>query len=396
MKILIIGSGAVGSIAAKFLTEAIEVEQIVLGDIDVQKAKKFIVPSPKITFKTLDARDINMMAEAAKGMDLVINSSLSGFNTNIMKAALLAGVNYQDFSSDDWQIEQLKLHEDFKKKGLKGLINASAAPGVTNLITAELAAGLKRIDHIKIRLLEDVSSDVPFTAWAKSIFFDQIWTKPLTWEFDKYVTKNNFSEEEKYNFPEPHLNQKCWLLSQEEIGTIPRYIKTKHADLKAGGSEIELARTLFKLGLFEKKPTKIGETMIAPYDFLLKIWPDVISPIRMIKLAESGKLHNAKFWATVEALGIRDKKSVTRKALMLFPDQIAVNKLYPGANYVSYAAGLSAAIFALAMPKIKQTGVFPTEAIEKDVRAEIIEALKAKDIKIEIIEQAEPVISIVK
>ena len=167
-------------------------------------------------------------------------------------------MNYQDFSSDDWQIEQLKFDADFKKLGLKALINASAAPGVTNLITAELASGLKRIEHIKIRLLVDVSSDVPFTAWAKSIFFDQIWTKPLTWEFDKMEIKNNFSEEEKYNFPEPHLNQKCWLLSQEEIGTIPKYIKTKHADLKAGGSEIELARTLFKLGLFEKKPTKIG------------------------------------------------------------------------------------------------------------------------------------------
>ena len=244
MKILIIGSGAVGSIAAKFLAESTEVEQIILGDIDLQKAKKFIIPSPKIVFKTLDARDVNMVAEAAKGTDLIINSSLSVFNTNLLKAALLAKVNYQDFSSDEWQIEQLKFDGDFKKLGLKALINASAAPGVTNLITAELAAGLKRIEYIKIRLLEDVSSDVPFTAWAKSIFFDQIWTKPQTWEFDKAVTKNNFSEEEKYNFPEPHLNQKCWLLAQEEIGTIPRYIKTKHADLKAGGSEIELARTL--------------------------------------------------------------------------------------------------------------------------------------------------------
>ncbi len=388
MKILIIGGGAVGSIAAKFLTESNDVEQVVLGDINPQKAKKFIIPHPKITLKTIDARDVAALTEAAKGMDLIMNASLSFFNENLIKAALAAGTHYQDFSSDTWQIEQLKHHQDFKKNGKIALVNASAAPGVTNLLAAELANGLKRIEYVKIRLLEDVSSEVPFTAWAKAIFFDQIYTKPVVWEFDKLVTRNNFSEEEIYNFPEPHLNEKCYLIPQEEISTIPKYIKTKYADLKIGGSEMDLARTLFKLGLFKKAPIKIGEAMLTPYDFLLKIWPDVISPDNMKKLVKSGKLHNAKFWATIEEQGIHDKKRTSRKAVILFPDQTAVNTLYPGANYVSYSAGLCAAIFALAIPKIKDTGAFPPEAIKADIRKEIIDALRAHSVKIDITETA--------
>ncbi len=392
MKVLIIGAGAAGSIAAKFLAESPDVQQIVLGDIDLHKAKQFIVPGPKITFQTINATDTAAVTDAAKGMALLINASLPSFNLSLMKIALAAGAHYQDFASD-WEnghVEQLQLDAEFKKARLKGLINASAAPGVTNLMAGALAEGLKRIEYVKVRLLEDVSSDVPFTAWSKAILFDEIWNKPITWEFGKFVTKNNFADEEFSDFPAPHEDTKCYLLAQEEIGTIPKYIKTNYADLKAGGGEIELARTLFKLGLFKKTPMKIGETTVVPYDFLLKIWPDVPSPRNMIKLAESGKLHNANFWASVEERGIREKKSVVRKAMILFPDQIAINKIYPGANYVSYAAGLSAAIFALSISKIKQTGVFPPEAIESGARNEIIEALRKRDIKIDITEKEQP------
>lgn len=388
MKVLIIGAGATGSITAKLLAARPEVEAIAIGDIDAGKARKFIVSDPKVSFKIIDAKDGKAVLEAAKGAAILINASLPSFNEDLMKVALEAGTNYQDFASDweDGKVEQLKYHNEFKNRNLRALINASASPGLTNLVAKELSSQLKRIEYVKVRLLEDVTSEVPFTAWSKAIFFDEIWHKPLVWEFDKFVPKNNFSDEEIYDFPEPFLNKKCYLLAQEDIGTIPLYIKTKYADLKAGGSEMEFARTLFKLGLFKKRPVRIGEVSVAPYEFLLKVWPDVPSPNDMKKLVASGKLHNAHFWASVEERGIRDKKKLTKKATILFPDQTEVNKLYPGANYVSYAAGLSAALFALAVPKIKESGVFPPEALDGELRALLLGEFRKNNVKIEIYE----------
>jgi len=389
MRVLIIGAGATGSIVAKLLAGRAEIKQIVISDIDAKKARKFITPDPKITFKLLDARDNKAVLEATNGMFLLVNASLPDFNEGLMKICLEAGANYQDFASDwgDGGVEQLKYHNDFKAKGLKALINSSASPGVTNLLAKELSIGLKRIEYVKVRLLEDVSSDVPFTAWSKAILFDEIWNKPLAWEFDKFTVKNNFSDEEICNFPEPFSNRKCYSLAQEDIGTIPLYIKTKYADLKAGGSEIDFARTLFKLGLFKKSLVKIGDVSVAPYDFLLKVWPDILSPNSMKKLVESGKLINAHFWASVEEKGIRDKKKIIRKANILFPNQTEVNKAYPGTNYVSYAAGLSAAIFASAFSRVKESGVFPPEALSDEVRAYLIEEMRKNNIKIEITER---------
>jgi len=385
MKIFVAGAGATGSIIAKLLAERPEVEQVLVGDIDAKKARKFLISHPKIAFKTLNAQNTEEIAKATAGFTVIINASLPYFNLNLMQAALESGTHYQDLASDwaDAKIEQLQYHDKFKEKSLVGLINASASPGITNLIAGELASQLKRIEYIKIRLLEDVSSEVPFTAWSKKIAFDEFSYKPLVWQFDQFVSQNNFSEEEFYNFPEPFVNRKCYLLAQEDIGTIPLYIKTKYADLKAGGSEIELARTLFKLGFFKKRPIKVGDAKVSPYDFALQIWPDVLSPAEMKTLVESGKLHEAYFWASVEVKGISQGKKITKKKVILFPKQSEINQLYPGANYVSYTAGLTAAIFALHIPKIKERGVFPPEALSSEIRSSIIQELEKNKIKIE-------------
>lgn len=384
MKVIIIGAGATGSIIAKFLCDSDRVERVLAGDIDQVKAKKFLVQHPKLSFKEVNAKHIEEVAVLAAGFDLLINASLPDFNECLMQAALKAGTNYQDLASDydDGQIEQLKYHEQFKEKNLLALINASASPGVTNLVARDIACQLKRIEYIKIRLLEDVSSDIPFTAWSKAITFDEFYWKPLVWDHDKFVEKDNFAEEEVYNFQEPFLNQKCYLLAQEDIGSMPQYIKAKHIDLKAGGSEIELARILFKLGLFKKHPVKVGDTSIAPYDYLLKIWPDVLSPDEMKKLVDSGKLNNAHFWVSVEESGYIESKKIVKKAIIMFPDQKTVNKLYPGATYISYAAGLSASVFALAIPDIKSKGVFPPEGLGKDECLRVTDNLKKGGVEI--------------
>lgn len=385
MKVIIIGAGATGSIIAKFLCDSDKIERVLVGDIDSAKARKFLIQHPKLSFKEANAKHIEEIAVFAAGFDLLINASLPDFNEALMQAALKAGINYQDLASDydDGQIEQLKYHEQFKAKNLLALINASASPGVTNLVARDIACKLKKIDEIKIRLLEDVSSDIPFTAWSKTITFDEFYWKPFIWEQDKFIERDNFAEEEVYNFQEPFLNQKCYLLAQEDIGTMPKYIKAKRIDLKAGGSEIDLARILFKLGLFKKHPVKVGDTSIAPYDYLLKIWPDILSPDEMKKLVDSGKLNNAHFWAAIEESGYdEDGKKIVKKALIMFPDQKVVNKLYPGANYISYAAGLSASVFALAIPNVKEKGVIPPEGLGKEECLMITDNLKKGGVEI--------------
>lgn len=388
LKIFIIGGGATGSVIAHFLAEAKEVEAILVGDINTRKAKRFLPNHPKITLQQADATQKDKIALLAKGFDLLINASLSQFNKILLDAALEAGINYQDLASkwDNAKVEQLDFHEKFKAKNLVGLINASASPGVTNLIAKVLSLKFDRVDSIKVRLLENVSSDIPFTAWSKEIAFDEVTQKPYAWDKNHFVEKDNFGEEELFSFPEPFTNRKCYLVSQEEVGTLPAYIKTKYVDLKIGGTEMEFVYTLFKLGLLRKRLVRIGNALLSPYELVTKVWPDVPSPQEMKKLAASPKFRDAHFWASVIIAGTHDKKKKILRGDILFPAQSEVNKLLPGSNYISYAAGASAAIFALEISKLKEKGVYPPEALEKDGAEAIAERLKKFGVKIEMTE----------
>ncbi|MEK7590299.1 MAG: saccharopine dehydrogenase NADP-binding domain-containing protein [Patescibacteria group bacterium] len=400
MNILVLGSGAAGSIAAKILAGFNNIAKIIVGDINEKNAKKFLVPDPKIEFKIIDAAKKEEVLEILKGCCLLINAASPDFNKSLLKIALEAGVNYQDLASiwDNAVIEQFEYDDAFKEKGLVALINASATPGVSNLIVGELASGLKQIEYIKIRLLEDVSAKVPFTAWSKEVAFDEFTTPPLVWENEQFVTRDNFAEEEVFNFPEHFINTRCYLIAQEDIGTIPRFIKSKYIDIKAGGGEIEFARTLFQLGLMKKRQIKVGDVMVSPFQFMVRVWPDVPALEEMKKLVDDKKVFNAHFWAAVEVLGtevvktenlvskeaLTSQKKKTLRSYILFPNQVEINKIYPGANYVSYAAGLCAAIFAQKIPTLIRKGVYSPEILDPKDRDSIIDSLKKNGVKIEI------------
>lgn len=403
MKVLVLGAGATGSVLAHFLCANEAIKEVVCGDINPKKARKFLRSSTKLTFKTIDASKKESILSHLQGCALVINATMPEFNKPIMDAALEAGANYQDLASyyrsqAFGQLNYLEeYHQKFSQKGIIGILDASASPGVTNLMAAELASKFSRVDYIRIKLLEDVNSDTPFTAWSKEIAFDEFSTKPMVWSYGKFVEKNFFGEEESFDFPEPFSNQKCYLVAQEEVGSLSKNIKTKYADIKICGSEIQIAKSLFKLGLMKRRPIAVigmasaisppAQFLISPYNFLIKAWPPILDPGQMIKLSQSGKLHNAHFWASVIVGGIIGGKKKAYKSYILFPSQSEINKLYPGANYISYAAGLTAAVFATFMPSINKKGILHPESLDKDTRKSILDKLESFGVKIEVSEQ---------
>jgi hypothetical protein len=106
------------------------------------------------------------------------------------------------------------------------------------------------------------------------------------------------------------------------------------------------------------------------------------------KLDSSKKFGNAYFYAVVAVRGrpVGDKKRRRRTmtGFIRFPSQREVNRIYPGANHVSYAAGLAAKIFAMRILDLKAKGVYPPEAIDGTNRRRILKELKSSPITITI------------
>jgi saccharopine dehydrogenase-like NADP-dependent oxidoreductase len=114
---------------------------------------------------------------AARGCQLIVNASASVFNQIVMRAALRLRAHYVDLSShltrNPFKAEQLSYAKRFEEKNRTALINAGAAPGLTNLLVMRAAEMLDDVHSVHIRLYESAESDDPISQWSPEGSFDE-------------------------------------------------------------------------------------------------------------------------------------------------------------------------------------------------------------------------------
>ena len=378
MKVVILGCGAVGSVLANLLAKEKDIKEIIFGDI-VQR-KKF--HNKKIKFFKIDITKKNHFHNFLIKInpDIVINASLPKFNLKIMEACLKAKVNYLDTAAYwnldpnpkakiPYKMEQMDYNDKFKKANLTGLIEAGVAPGFDNLMTAECASKLDEIDYIKIRMVEDTGSKEIFFSWNKEWLLDELNWKPLVYENGKFRIEKSFGAEEEYEFPKPIGKKKTYYFAQDEVGSIPLYIKTKKLDVKIHDNNIEASKMMVALGFTSEKSINIDNVEVKPIKVLSKLLPDPVP-------GEEKKFPNAIFAMCVEAIGKYKRKKKRIKFSIVFPTQKEINKLGLDANFISYPTALSVKHFVMAFPKIKKKGVFPPECLDNEVRKDILKEIK--------------------
>jgi len=383
MKILIIGYGAVGSVLAKLLIKEKAVEKIYC--LDFKFFEKF---NKKVQFASFDVLDKEKLEDYLNKIkpDVVINTAIPKLNLNIMEFCLKAKVNYMDAASfwdldknpnakTPYKMEQLDYHKEFKKNNILGLIGAGVAPGLDNMFAAEAAFELDEVDYIKIRMVEDTGSKEIFFSWNKDWLLDEIASKPIIYENGKFYFVPNFGAEEEYEFPKPIGKRKTCYFCQDEVGSIPLYIKTKKLDVKIYDNNIEALKLLSALGLVSGKPVDVDGVQVKPIRVLSKLIPEPVP-------GEEKKFPNSIFSFAVEAIGRKNGKKKAVKYSIVFPNQKEIGKMGLGANFISYPTALSMKLFTMILGRIKEKGVFPPEMLDKETRAIIIKQLPKYKVKV--------------
>jgi saccharopine dehydrogenase-like NADP-dependent oxidoreductase len=390
MKVAILGCGATGSVIARLLSKEKFVSDGICLDRNVKRAKKFL---GKEGFKVekVDARDAKELSKKLKDCDWVINALPTAYysmgkevlwNPRIMKVAMKNGINYYDlacFGGKSTTAEQLYFQKKFEKEKLLAIINAGASPGLTNLLARENADELDHVEKITIRTLEEQEGSEFILPWSKEEMLDMV-CDVLVYVNKRFRFKEPFSEVSAYEFPPPFKRMYCYLISNDEVYTIPHFISTRYLDVKNAGSDIETLRTLYRLGIFEDKPVHFRRMKILPKDFIYSILPDVPTSKEMVGIVKKGVLENGFFGVFVETLGKVVGKKVLVKSYTVFPSQKMINDILPGATYITYPTGVCAIAFLKAIYKRKMQGVLPPEAFNKKIREKIVEELEKRKI----------------
>jgi hypothetical protein len=297
-----------------------------------------------------------------------------------MRAALRLRAHYLDLSShltrNPFKAEQFAFAKRFAEKNRIALINAGAAPGLTNLLTKRAAEMLDEVESVQIRLYESSESDDPISQWSPEVTFDEAISNPRVYRQGKFLMAKRFAELEKFRFPDPIGNSNVVLAAQDEVATIPYLIPLKNMDVKIGGNEFDRLRRWYKQGKLSKSRGIVRQR-----------FPQTSSPRRIAQLIGQGLLQNARFAAAVLVRGMkRGKGKKENQHLVIRTDcnfptlyQIRQQGLYT--TPVAYATAHVAALFIKFFPR-DITGVFPPEALPLETRRGIIAGIRNNKVKI--------------
>ncbi len=378
MKILVLGHGAVGSVLTKLLKKEDKVKAVICADINFSKEEK----SGKMYKVNINLKNKKQLSQLIKkhSPDLVVNACSPKFNPSILEECTKSGINYLDMAAawepdkdknalSPYKIEQFDFDKKFKEKNLLGLIESGVSPGMTNIFVKESADEFDEVDDVKIRLIDYSGTGELHFAWSKESLLDEINSKPLVYKNGKFRIMEPFSGEEEYDFPKPFNKKKVTLICQDEIGTLPFFIKLKNIDIKDFDDQADIHKFLYKLELISKKKMKFKGIEISPFEFVNKILPSAELNNKDPEIAK------AQFAFAVETSGKINGEKKTIRYFVSFPNQTEINKLGFNANFISYPTALCAKIFALATPSIKSKGIIPPEALEKETRKIILDEL---------------------
>jgi saccharopine dehydrogenase (NAD+, L-lysine-forming) len=294
-KILLIGAGAQGGPCASILSRDKKISEIVLGDINLELAKKVSkkIGNEKITTIKLDASKTEEVEKAAKGADAVINLTLTAFDMNIMKATLRSGAHYIDTSFGEPDLMDIRARDnilsqiiekrpltydkEYKEAGLTALLGCGVSPGTTNVIAKYICEKMDRVEEIRIRYggraLEESNEVVkawtptwsPFRAlWGYSI-------EPTVFEEGHYSKFPIFSGPEEYPFPDPVGPVLLSYHQHQEPITLPHFIGKgiRYCDFKYPVDA--LVGAFVKMGFGSPEPIDVNGVKVAPRDVLLKL-----------------------------------------------------------------------------------------------------------------------------
>src|SRR5213082_3512149 len=370
MRIFVLGAGATGSLLAQLLER--QGHTVWCGDRDPERARRFLGKRSTIPVTEVNARNLRGIVKVAKGCQLLVNASASVFNEIVPRAALRMRSHYMDLSShltrNPFKAEQFRYTKRFQEKKRVALINSGVAPGLTNLLVKRAADMLDEVHSVHIRLYESSESEDPISQWSPEVSFDEAVSHPRIYRGGKFQLGKRFSDVEKFRFPDPIGTVRVVLAAQDEVATLPNFIRMRDLDVKIGGNEIDRLRRWHKQGKLSKSRG------MARHRF-----PQTFSPKRIAKLIRQGILQNARFAAAVLVKGENHGKA-TDEYLMVrsdcaFPTLYQIRQQGRLTTPVAYATAHVAALFIKYLPR-DLAGVFAPEMLPAETRRAILAGIR--------------------
>ena len=275
MKVLVLGSGMMGSAIAFDLVKANDVEEILLTDIDEQRARSVSESLPTISRKAtirsarLDINYFDDVVSAMRGMDVAIGAVSYTQNYMLTKAAIESGTHFLDLGGNNEIVErQLTLHPKAVAAKVCILPNCGLAPGLVNVLAASGAKRFDTIDEIHLRvggLPQHPRPPLNYQLVFSPEGLINEYVEPAeVIRGGKIMHVESMTDLEEIAFPPPFGTLEAFNTSGG-LSTLPQMLegKVRELDYKTirYKCHCEKFKTLLDVGFASNEPIMVGETV---------------------------------------------------------------------------------------------------------------------------------------
>ncbi|MFZ4855198.1 MAG: saccharopine dehydrogenase family protein [Desulfuromonadaceae bacterium] len=397
-KVLVIGVGAQGSTIAKHLNAHAQISEIVCADYDKVLAERLSESLTKASAVQVDARKTENIVQIAAGCDFIFNGLPLEYNIQVMEAALAVNAGYMDLSGpmedigfvESYQWLMSEWHEKFKAKGLLALVGCGIAPGLANVLVRESVEKVDACDFIGIYFYDGFLTRrfIPFW-WSPEVALGDMAYKTFRYEKGQFVTDVPFSRPQMMKFV--GIDKEIRMVDHEHdepvtMGLLSKSVLKGAQDIefKYGGPQVELAESLYKLGLLSKEPVDVKGCSVAPFDLLMRQIPRAPRFENEIQeIIDEGIIQEEGAFL-VRVKGTRDAKPIQIDSYTNFPglaEAFAKSKM----THESYSTGQCAAVFSTMMVEelFKEAGIFVPEQLDAVCRRYVLAELAILNITVD-------------
>ena len=281
-KVMVLGGcGAVGSVAVKTLAAQEMFTQVVIGDMNMDKAEELIsqLGSGKVSAVKVDAGDSQSIKDAIQGCDLVLNCVGPFYKTvkTVLGTVIECGIDYVDVCDDvDVTLEILEMDGDAKRAGISALIGMGSSPGATNLLAKFAAETLldetDSIDIFHAHGGEPVEGEgvIGHRFHCMSIDIPMFLEGEL--KYVKYFEEDGIALRQTFDFPVLGRGIQLYPYPHPEQVTLPQYIKVLRVTNKGTvlpNEYYDLTKDLCRLGFARRESLNVRGQAVSPYDFAM-------------------------------------------------------------------------------------------------------------------------------
>jgi saccharopine dehydrogenase (NAD+, L-lysine-forming) len=299
VRILIVGTGGVGSAAARIAVRRDFFETLVLADYDQGRPDALAaeLADDRLLAAQVDASSAEAVADLIRANQIthVLNAVDPRFVMPIFHGCFAGGAHYLDMAMSlsrphpekPYELPGVKLGDEqfaeaakWADAGRLALVGMGVEPGLSDVFARYAEDELfSEIDELAVRdganLTVDGYDFAPsFSIWTT---IEECLNPPVIFDKERgWYTTQPFSEPEIFDFPAGIGPVECVNVEHEEVLLMPRWTKAKRVTFKYGlGDEfIHVLRVLHTLGLDKTEPLTVKGVSVSPRDVVAAGLPD--------------------------------------------------------------------------------------------------------------------------